>query len=194
LITPDSPPQVCLGLCSGLLLTGGGDLPERFDGESTPLPRSAPGPIELPERVRRERELLLTFADAGRPVLGVCFGMQLMNLCFGGSLFEDLATRPGQTADHGGQTRAASHGLRVLPAPGFFSGWQPPARVSSSHGQAVRDVAPGFRAAAWAPDGVIEAIERDGLVGVEWHPESDASGDAIYRRFVARCRKIGSLR
>jgi putative glutamine amidotransferase len=82
----------------------------------------------------------------------------------------------------------------VLPAPGFFSGWQPPARVSSSHGQAVRDVAPGFRAAAWAPDGVIEAIERDGLVGVEWHPESDASGDAIYRRFVARCRKIGSLR
>lgn len=171
-------------LCDGLLLSGGGDLPHRFDaGASADV---TPGPVEDDRRVRRERQLLEAFAEAGRPVLGVCFGMQLMNLHFGGSLCTNLARRDAWTLDHGSQRRCAPHPIRVSSDSVFFSDWTPPASVSSSHGQAVENVAPGFRAVAWSSDGVIEAMERGSLLGVEWHPESDESGPAVYGRWLTR--------
>lgn len=88
--------------------------------------------------------------------------------------------------DHGGGGRAASHSLDVSPASAFFAGLELPSEVSSSHRQGVDVLAPTFTASAWAKDGLVEAIERGNLIGVEWHPESDASGSAIYARFVAR--------
>jgi putative glutamine amidotransferase len=51
----------------------------------------------------------------------------------------------------------------------------------------VRDVAPGFRVAAVAPDGVVEAIERGGVVGVEWHPEADLTAAAVYGALISQC-------
>lgn len=80
------------------------------------------------------------------------------------------------------------HALRVATSARFLAGWAPPAHVSSSHRQAVAEVAPGFVASAWAPDGVVEAIERGSLIGLEWHPESDESSDFIYRRWLELIR------
>jgi putative glutamine amidotransferase len=186
----DTPIEACLEQCAGLVLSGGGDLPESFGSEADPSWQSGvPGEAESLERIHWERALLQAFADHGRPVLGVCFGMQLMNLHFGGRLLIDLGQRPQRGLDHGGGGSSVPHALRVASDSRFFQGWTPPPTVSSSHRQAVAQAAPGFAVSAWAPDGVIEAIEREHLMGVEWHPESDGSASFVYGRWLEQILK-----
>jgi putative glutamine amidotransferase len=188
-LCPGTDAEACVRVCDGLVLSGGGDLPERLDDATFAdgsWQGSVPGEPEALERIAWERQLLDAFAARGKPVLGVCFGMQLMNLHFGGTLCT-LSRRPGGL-DHGGGGRATQHALSISPRSLLRAGAAPP-MVSSSHRQGVADVAPGFVASAWAPDGLVEAIERpDGLIGVEWHPETDASGALVYSRLVALAR------
>jgi putative glutamine amidotransferase len=188
LLTPDTPVQACLDSCDGLVLSGGGDLPHSFRAAdfSGGWADGVPGEAESMERISWERALLDGFARHGRQVLGVCFGMQLMNLHFGGTLLTDLRQRPDAGLDHGHAARPSRHALRVSPDSPFFANWEPPAGVSSAHRQGIAELAPGFVASAWADDGLVEAIERGPLMGVEWHPEADESGAFIYARLVAR--------
>ena len=150
-----------------LLLCGGEDVdPSRY--KTKPSPRL--GEVNL----RRDawEWLLLDEAVKRRlPVIGICRGCQLINVYFGGTLWQDLPSeRPGEVKHRGTHL----HGVRI-------EGGSRLARslgceemqVNTSHHQAVRDLAPGFRAVAFAPDGVVEAIESDALpvAGVQFHPE-----------------------
>ena len=151
-----------------LLLCGGEDVdPSRY--KTKPSPRL--GEVNL----RRDawEWLLLDEAVKRRlPVIGICRGCQLINVYFGGTLWQDLPSeRPGEVVHRG---KGAHHdiqivaGSRLARSLGLNS-----SRVNTIHHQAVRDLAPGFRAVAFAPDGVVEAIESDTLpvVGVQFHPE-----------------------
>lgn len=179
-----------------LILTGGEDV-------NPALYHASPSP-ELGE-VFAERDAfdfaLMRLAVARRlPLFGVCRGCQALNVFFGGTLWQDLPSEfPVKTVRHSrGDCRFAPvHEVDVVPGSRlekvFGRGRQ---GVNSQHHQAVRDIAPGFRVAARATDGVIEAIEGDDYpaVGVQFHPEElDKAADSrslmLFARILDFCGK-----
>ena len=156
-----------LASVDALVLCGGEDVePRRYGAE--PSPRL--GTVNL----RRDAWEILLLDEAVKrrlPVIGICRGCQLINVYFGGTLWQDLPTeRPGPVVHRGkgGHAVQVVAGSRLAGCLGSTN-----LMVNTSHHQAVKDLAPGFRVAAVAPDGVVEAIESDDLpvVGVQFHPE-----------------------
>ena len=177
------------GGCAGLLLCGGGDSDPALYGQENLFCRN----VDL-DRDLRELALVRRFAAAGRPILGICRGCQLLNFAFGGDLCQDLPT----AARH--RDRGAADGIHATRiAPGAFLAalYGPSARVTTAHHQAVGRLAPGFRAIQWAADGVVEAIvhETRPIIGLQWHPERQrflraagaAEGGAVFSYFRALC-------
>jgi len=125
------------------------------------------------------------------PLLGICYGMQLVALALGGRLHYDLATDVPGSAAHQLAGSDERHSVRLEPGSRLaeITG-SSSLRVSSRHHQAVSDPGPELRVSARSDDGVIEAVERasgEFCVGVQWHPEGqgDAESDALFRAFVA---------
>jgi putative glutamine amidotransferase len=162
----------------GLLLSGGSDLDPRYYGEEA-VPELG---VTVPERDAFEMSLVEQALRRGIPILGICRGMQVLNVALGGTLFQDLPSQmdhmvllghrqetPKWEPTHevevdGGSQVAGIMGTDEL-------------KVNSYHHQAVKDLASGLVAVAHAPDGVVEAVEtRDlsqrWLVGVQWHAEA----------------------
>jgi putative glutamine amidotransferase len=183
-----------LALVDGLVVTGGAfDVPPELYGEAR---RPACGALK-PERTRFEKELLEAALAARLPVLGVCGGMQLLDVVRGGTLYQDLRTDAGIAGhEQPAPKDAPSHDVEVAPGT-LLAGLVGAGRlaVNSTHHQAVRDAGPGVLVTARAPDGVIEALELPDLpfaVGVQWHPEAVARHEprhaGIYRGLVEAAR------
>ncbi len=161
------------GSCSGLLLTGGHDVdPSLYHGPSN-HPRITSTDIRRDEF---ERKLLDRALQRGIPVLGICRGLQLANVHFGGTLFPDL--EESGYPSHRCDTWECRHKIIVQPASGLgaITG-QREGTVNSSHHQGVDRVAPTLHAVARSEDGIIEALEMDPSSGlpffelVQYHPE-----------------------
>ena len=165
----------------GVVLEGGSDVWPGSYGE-TPLDERWHG-----DRVRDgyEAALIASFAARGKPVLGVCRGLQMLNVAYGGTLLQDIDTqRPGPV-----RHRDAALYDRNLHAVEFVAGTRlaelfegtPRATVNSVHHQAIKDLAPGFVVEARCPDdGLVEAIRKPGvgfLAAVQWHPEFHRRGE-----------------
>lgn len=182
-----------LASCDGLLLSGGGDIHPATYGAAPaePPPGAAPlGDEEVPEgfmetdagRDLVELALLRAALAADIPVLGICRGAQLLATAGGGSLVADLPS-----AGHDGHWREDAQDAPVHRiesdtgslAARVLGGAQ---EVNSIHHQAIADPGPVLRATAWSPDGVIEAVEGPGMLGLQWHPERLAARD---RRHLA---------
>jgi putative glutamine amidotransferase len=180
----------------GLVLTGGGDVDPVHFGEE---PEPGLGRID---GARDAMEIALTraFAEEDRPLLGICRGIQVMNVALGGGVIQHLRPEDGllqhevvALGDGPGHSVAIEPGTRLAAIVGRAT-----LRVNSSHHQAVGRVAPDLVVSARSPDGVIEAIEHPGrrfLMGVEWHPERgpDACPEsrALLRAFVTECAEGG---
>jgi putative glutamine amidotransferase len=160
--------QAQLALLDGLLFTGGVDLDPLTYGEEP-----APGLEDVyPDMDRHQLPLARRGRAAGLPILGVCRGMQLLNVAFGGTLHQDLG-RSGLQHVQKGWRHAPSHSVELLDGLRRLFG-QDSLATNSFHHQAVKDLAPGFRVSARARDGVVEGLEAlDGsfAIGVQWHPE-----------------------
>jgi putative glutamine amidotransferase len=172
------------GVC-GLVLTGGEDVePARYG--ATPHPKLEDTD---PARDAAELALIAVARERGLPILAICRGIQILNVALGGTLYQDLGSeRPGPVTHTGDDGR---HAVRVEPGSllermlGTRS-----ATVNSRHHQAIRDLAPGLRAVAWADDGLIEAVEPSDTMGgapwmlaVQWHPE-DLTERALFDGFA----------
>ncbi len=180
-------------LCGGFLFTGGQDVDPRLYGER-PLPET--GEIS-PRRDALERAVLAYALERGRPVLGICRGIQFINAALGGTLYQDLPTQFPSGTEHRMSPPYGRrvHDVRVVPdTPLYRLLGAPVIGVNSYHHQAVKDPAPGLRVMARSEDGLIEGLymeDRDFVWGVQWHPEfygpEDRASRLIFGAFVDRC-------
>ena len=162
-----------LSICSGLVLAGGEDIdPSRYGEE--PIPQL--GPINPPRDVAEFRTLEAAL-ERDLPVLGICRGHQLLNVFFGGSLYQDIGVATGEGHLHLQTTPWGSHHHDVTVERDSRLGraiGRERMEINSYHHQAIRELAPTLEVTARADDGLIEAVESKEhrwLVGVQWHPE-----------------------
>jgi putative glutamine amidotransferase len=167
----DAPFRAMVEALDGLILTGGDDPAPHLYGEE---PLQGLGQIEY-ERDLAELEVIKLARELKKPILGICRGMQIMNVAFGGTLIQDIPSQVPGAFQHAqkGSRQYGAHKVQLQPGMIAEALGKTEILVNTSHHQAVKDVAPGFKVTGTAADGVIEAIESlDGLyVGVQWHPE-----------------------
>ncbi len=153
--------------CAGLLLCGGGDLDPALFGQED---RGSHPPDPVQDRA--ELALVRYYLRAGKPILGICRGMQVLNVALGGTLIQDLP--PAQTQRHLGQgDQDRIHPISLAPGGFLEKLYGASLTVNSWHHQAVDRLGEGLVPSAWAAEGVLEALElRDKPVfGVQFHPE-----------------------
>jgi len=178
-----------------LLLGGGVDVdPARY---GTRLLEA--GNVEVdPERDELDFSLLDAALRDGRPVLGICRGIQVINVALGGTLVQDLGIeRPSEVVhqNDGDEKARLDHRVAILPGTRLASiAGAGQLAVNSRHHQAIASVAPGLAVSATAPDGVPEAVEstrEPWLMAVQWHPENlrDAASAGLFAEFVRVARE-----
>lgn len=178
----------------GLVLVGGADVNPMWYGEQ---PIQQLGGVD-PQRDLYELKLVKMASDHNIPILGICRGSQLLNVAFGGTLYQDIPSqRKGKAIKHQ-QTMPGSYGTHTVyvekdsPIAQIFG--KDTLSINSFHHQAVKDLAPNFKAVAYAPDSTIEAISaypNKPILGLQWHPEGMiAGGDTtmlkVFKHIVAK--------
>lgn len=168
--------DVC-GLCDGLIITGS-DIdvdPSYFDSK---LPFSS----EDFDEYHYNQKIITHFVDAGKPILGICSGLQELNIYFGGDVIQDMEGH-----------YVTRHDVRFEPYTWFSDVYGPVVNTNSYHHQCVGRPAPVLRIAALSEDGVIEAMDYPGrdIIGFQWHPEVDQPElrDKVFGKFFSVCRQ-----
>lgn len=161
--------------CDGLCVTGGGDVDPAWYGEGDGrMLENIQGVDRLRDQV--EMEAMKAVALAGRPVLGICRGVQVMAVAFGGSLHRHLPSAGYHGHWQEDRQYETVHRIETQPGSTAAAVLGPTLEVNSIHHQAVADPGSCLTVSARSDDGVIEALEAPGMLGVQWHPER------LYRR------------
>ncbi len=199
-VDPAEAPRI-LDRIDGLLLSGGGDIEPRLYG----------GKLNDQMYMMDESRDLFEFAlvrgaqDRRLPVFAICRGLQVLNVALGGTLIEDIPTEIGST-DHSivGPEVVDCHQMVTIDPDALVAKaiGETSACVNSIHHQAVRDVAPGLRAAGWTADGIVEVLDPLDhswpLLAVQWHPEylsvnDDPASLALFATLTASARAAAAI-
>jgi putative glutamine amidotransferase len=180
-------------ICDGFLFSGGCDIEPRKFGEDT-LPEC--GKIQL-YRDYIELEIFKRAFDEKKPIMGICRGIQLINVALGGTLYQNIPTQISTDIPHR-QTEAKnqpSHSVKIFsdtPLMELIS--KERMTANSFHHQSIKSLGEGLEVMALADDGIIEAIYRNGenyILGYQWHPErlfdTDADNKALFDDFISAC-------
>jgi len=178
LLAPFRNPADIAARIDGLLIPGGEDLHPSYYNEDIAYE------IKIVDRDRSNFEfaVIREIMKLRKPVLGICYGMQLINVAFGGSLYQDIKQQVPAAREHKEGYHAVIAGNNRFIGEGEF-------KVNSSHHQAVRLVGQGLNAIAFSADGLVEAISKEDypfILGVQWHPErmKDSLSEKIFRVFA----------
>lgn len=181
----------------GLMLTGSGpDLPPTLYGERQRYTFR----VMSARRSTFELDMVHLARRADLPVLGICGGMQAMNVACGGSLFQDIPSQVAKPLQHRQATSATqlSHAVTVTSGSLLRRILRTMSlRVNSSHHQSVKSVAPSLIASAVAPDGIVEAIESPAhrfFLGIQWHPEFLFDRHPLHRKLFEAFVRASSRR
>jgi putative glutamine amidotransferase len=158
-----------------------------------------------PARDRVELQLTRWAIEDKKPVLGLCRGIQVINVSLGGTLYQDIADQVPTAIKHdyfptaGFERDHLAHDVELTPGTRIQKAMERGRiRVNSMHHQGIKDLAPELVASAVAPDGLVEAVEHDSdhfMVGVQWHPEvfemTDPHTRHLFREFIAQAVRFG---
>jgi putative glutamine amidotransferase len=201
-LTPEELRQQLTGVGAFLLPGNPADVdPARYG--ATRHPKCAESD---PQRERTDFAVLDHAFRTKKPVLGICYGTQSLNVYLGGTLIQDIASQTGSQIRHGKKglppgSDDPRHATRLEPGSTLSElAGRPDVEINSSHRQAVLTAGRGLRVAARSPDGVVEAVEwtdrAHWVLGVQWHPErmgSDALALALFRQLVAAALPVSRL-
>jgi putative glutamine amidotransferase len=172
----------------GLVVSGGRDLPPEMFGEE--MLEDSNTKLVHPLRPAFEEKLIAAMRARGKPILGICYGCQLLNVLEGGTIFQDIALQVPGAMEHS-ETRHDVRLEKTSRLHQIIGKREFP--TASFHHQAIALPASGAQVAALARDGIVEAIEFSGddfCIGVQWHPERDRESPAtkkLFAAFVAAC-------
>jgi putative glutamine amidotransferase len=182
-------------LLDGLILSGGGfDVDPKLYGETT----VHEAVTTKPHRTQFEWDLFTRLHEQNKPILGICGGMQLINVALGGSLHQHIPDScPSDlihSQDH--DRHEPAHDVKIVENTNLFTilEGKETTSVNSVHHQAVKDVAPSLKVNAHATDGLIEGIENPNhkfCIGIQWHPEFHVSPQdrAIFEAFIETAKR-----
>lgn len=195
---PENAAEVVASL-DGLLLAGGDDCDPTIYGEE---PHPSVEPMD-PRRQSNDLTLAKLARERGIPTLGICLGLQVMNVAAGGTLVQDIQSQIDTDIEHASvPENRGRHDVHIENGTQLSSilGGTSAMNVNSSHHQAIGSVGEGLRETAHAPDGVVEGLEDPGhpfYIGVQWHPEdmaAEMSATSIFGAFIEAARRYAEAR
>ena len=164
-------------MCNGLIIAGRDrDINPKYYGEK-PLEG-----LEYPDDPYEDEldfKLIELFEKLNKPILGICSGLQSLNIYHGGTLRQHIE-------EHTSKEELVRHKIDIEENSFVYSLYGSKTEVNSIHHQAIKDVAEGFKVTAVAEDGTIEAIEKGNFIGLQWHPEVDYEIDT-FKKFLDLC-------
>ena len=182
-----------LGTIQGVLLTGGHDVDPSLYGEER-MPECS---VSCKERDEMETELLKQALEKNMPILGICRGIQFLNVHLGGTLYQDLVKQRPSTVEHHQKPPydIPIHDVEILEDGSLYRVLNTKKlSVNSYHHQAIKRKADTLKSMAVSEDGIVEAVEmtdKKFVWALQWHPEfshkTDANSRKIFEEFVKKC-------
>jgi gamma-glutamyl-gamma-aminobutyrate hydrolase PuuD len=173
-----------ISMIDGLILSGGADIHPSYYGEEITAPIS----LSPDQRTDFDLGVFRSAVSAGKVILAICHGMQIMNVALGGTLYQDITSQlPGSILHREMEAKnPARHSVQVEPGSKLADilGGILEFEVCSTHHQGVKDLGKGLRISAKSPDGLVEGVELPGYpkaIGIQWHPEKDPGSEASRR-------------